>query len=81
MNSVIRSISGVSTNAHCTRIRSLPVDTSISPRPISWFAPGWSMIVRESTIDVTRNAMRAGKLALMTPVMMFVVGRCVAMTR
>ena len=39
------------------------------------------MIVRESTIDVTRKAIRAGKLALITPVMMLVVGRCVAITR
>ena len=50
----------------------------MSPRPISWFAPGESNIVRESIIEATLNAMRAGKFALMTPVMMFVEGRCVA---
>lgn len=36
-------------------------------------------MVRESIIDATRNATRAGKFALMVPVMMFVVGRWVAM--
>ena len=51
----------------------------MSPRPISWLAPGRSRMVRESTIADTRKAIRAGKLALMVPVMMFVVGRCVAM--
>ena len=30
--------------------------------------------------EVTLNAIRAGKLALIVPVMIFVVGRCVAMT-
>jgi len=39
------------------------------------------MIVRESIICITRKAMRAGKLALMPPVMTFTSGRCVAMMR
>ena len=39
------------------------------------------MIVRESIICITRKAMRAGKLALMPPVMTFTSGRCVAMIR
>ena len=30
-------------------------------------------------MEATLKAIRAGKLALMTPVMMFVEGRCVAM--
>ena len=47
----------------------------ISPRPMSWLAPLMSRMVRESICDVTRNAIRAGKLALMVPVIMLVVGR------
>ena len=76
---VIASTSGVSTKAHCTRVISLPTDISISPRPISWLAPGESRIVRESIMEATLKAIRAGKLALITPVMIFVEGRWVAM--
>ena len=53
---------------------------NMSPRPINWLAPGVSRMVRESTIAITRKATRAGKFALITPVMMFVDGRCVAIT-
>ncbi len=81
MWSVIRSTSGVSMKAHCTRVISLPVEINMSPRPISWLAPGWSRMVRESIMLVTRNAIRAGKLALITPVMILVVGRWVAIIR
>ena len=76
----MRSTSGVSTKAHCTRTGSEPARKSMSPRPMRWFAPGRSRIVRESIIELTLKAMRAGKFALMVPVMMFVVGRCVAIT-
>ena len=38
-------------------------------------------MVRESILEVTLNATRAGKLALMVPVMMFTDGRWVAMMR
>ncbi len=81
MKSVISSTSGVSTKAHWMRMRSLPVLSSMSPRPISCSAPPLSRMVRLSTLLVTRKAMRAGKLALMVPVMMLTLGRCVAMIR
>ena len=45
---------------------------------MSWLAPGRSRMMRESIIELTLKAMRPGKLALMLPVMMDVVGRCVA---
>ena len=38
-------------------------------------------MVRESIFDVTLNATRAGKLALIVPVMMLTDGRWVAMIR
>ena len=37
-----------------------------------------SRMVRESICDATRNAMRLGKFALMSPVITFTDGRCVA---
>jgi hypothetical protein len=37
-------------------------------------APFWSRIVRESTFEATRKAMRLGKFALMSPVMTFTDG-------
>ena len=52
----------------------------MSPRPISWFAPGRSRIVLESIIELTLNAIRPGKLAFMLPVIIVVVGLCVAIT-
>ena len=81
MYSQISSTSGVSTNPHCKRIRSLPVDINMSPRPMSWSAPPASRMVRESIFDVTRNAIRAGKFALIVPVMMLTDGRWVAMIK
>ena len=39
------------------------------------------MIVRESTLEETRNAIREGRLALMSPVMTSTDGRCVARMR
>ena len=62
-------------------MRSLPVLRSMSPRPMSWSAPPASRMVRESILDVTRKAMRAGKFALMVPVMMLTDGRWVAIMR
>ena len=35
-------------------------------------------MMRESTCEVTRKARRPGKFALIAPVMMLAVGRCVA---
>jgi hypothetical protein len=40
-----------------------------------------SMIVRLSTCDATRNAIRLGKFALINPVMTFTLGRWVARMR
>ncbi len=59
----------------------LPGSSSMSPLPTSFSAPGWSRITRESVSDDTANAMRAGTLALITPVITFTDGRCVAMIR
>ena len=55
--------------------------SSMSPRPSSRSAPGWSRITRLSVTLDTANARRAGTFALMRPVMMFTDGRCVAITR
>ena len=77
----MRSTSLVSTSAHWIRVNSPSFEMSMSPRPISWSAPGRSMIVRESIICITRKAIRAGKLALILPVMTSTDGRCVAMIR
>ena len=67
--------------AHCRRTTSAPYDKSISPRPISRSAPGVSSMVFESTIAVTLNAILAGKLALITPVIILTDGLCVAMIK
>ena len=80
MKSLTFSISGVSMNAHCTRMGSPPARNSMSPLPTSCSAPLRSRMVLESTTDVTRKAIRPGKLALMLPVIIFVVGRWVAIT-
>ena len=40
-----------------------------------------SSTVRESTLLATRNAMRLGKFALITPVITSTLGRCVASTK
>ena len=53
----------------------------MSPLPTSFSAPGWSRITRLSVRLDTANAMRAGMLALMTPVMTLTLGRCVATIR
>ena len=55
--------------------------SSMSPWPMSFSAPGWSRITRESASVLTENASRLGTLALMTPVMTSTDGRCVAITR
>ena len=59
----------------------LPGSSSMSPLPTSFSAPGWSRMTRESVRLDTANAMRAGTLALITPVMTFTLGRCVATMR
>ena len=46
--------------------------------PTSFSAPGWSRITRESVRLDTANAIRAGMLALITPVITFTLGRWVA---
>ncbi len=53
----------------------------MSPRPSSDSAPLASRMVRESTFVATRKEMRAGKLALISPVMTSTDGRCVARIR
>ena len=53
----------------------------MSPFPSSVSAPFLSRTVRESVIEMTRNATRDAKFALMTPVMTSTDGRCVAKTR
>ena len=53
----------------------------MSPWPISFSAPAWSRMTRESARLLTENASRLGTLALMTPVMTSTDGRCVAITR
>ncbi len=54
---------------------------SMSPLPSSCSAPLPSRMVRESIFDATRNAMRAGRFALIRPVMTSTDGRCVARIR
>jgi hypothetical protein len=51
---------------------------SMSPRPSNRSAPAISRIVRESTCELTANAMREGMLALIKPVITSTDGRCVA---
>ena len=53
----------------------------MSPLPSSCSAPLPSRIVRESIFDDTRNEMRAGRFALIRPVMTSTDGRCVARIR
>ena len=45
-----------------------------SPLPISWSAPPASKIVLESILEVTLNAILAGKLAFIIPVITFTEG-------
>src|SRR5213079_1409759 len=67
----------------CTRSSSLLPGgrNSMSPFPSMVSAPFWSRMVRLSTLAETRNAIRQGKFALMSPVMTFTDGRWVASTR
>ena len=53
----------------------------MSPFPSRCSAPMTSRIVRESTRVATRKLIRAGKFALIRPVMTSTLGRCVASTR
>ncbi len=50
----------------------------MSPLPSSDSDPFESRMVRESTLLATRNEMRAGKFALIKPVITSTEGRCVA---
>ena len=50
----------------------------MSPFPSRDSAPLASRIVRESTLLATRKEIRAGKLALIKPVITSTDGRCVA---
>ena len=59
----------------------MPGSSSMSPLPTSFSAPGWSRITRESVRLDTAKAMRAGMFALITPVITFTLGRCVATIR
>ena len=54
---------------------------NMSPLPMSFSAPCWSRITRESASVLTLNANRLGMFALMTPVMTSTDGRCVATIR
>ena len=57
------------------------VENSMSPRPTSFSAPGWSRMTRLSIALATLKAMRLVMLALMMPVTTLASGRCVATTR
>lgn len=52
-----------------------------SPMPISFSAPAWSRITRESVSDDVANASRDGTLVLISPVTTSTDGRWVASTR
>ncbi len=54
---------------------------SPSPMPISFSAPGWSRMTRESVSDEVANASRDGTLVLIRPVTTSTDGRWVASTR
>ena len=81
MNSAISSTSGVSTKPHCSLISSFPGENNMSPLPISWSAPPASNMVLESILEVTLNAILAGKFAFMVPVITFTEGLCVAIIK
>ena len=49
--------------------------------PISFSAPGWSRMTRESVSDDVANASRDGTFVLIRPVTTSTDGRCVASTR
>ncbi|CAB4870130.1 unannotated protein [freshwater metagenome] len=70
-------ISSSDTHAPCTRIAfAAPMGrNSPSPWPISFSAPCWSRMTRESVIDDTANARREGTLALISPVTTSTDGR------
>ena len=53
----------------------------MSPLPISWLAPTVSKIVLLSMPCITLNAILVGKLALIVPVIILVVGLCVAIIK
>ena len=78
VTAAITRVSGVSTNGHCKRIISEPIESNISPLPTNCSEPPVSKIVRESIFEVTLNDKRAGKLALIKPVITLTDGRWVA---
>ena len=61
-------------------IRSSPcsLQNNISPVPNNFSAPPWSIIVVESTGDVTLKAIRVGMLFFIVPLITSVDGLCVA---
>ena len=67
MKLVMALISPPLTKPHWMRSFSMPAESSISPRPMSFSAPGESRMVMESVLEATRKAIRRGKLPLMTP--------------
>src|SRR3990172_3596543 len=71
MNWITLRTSWSDTKAPCKRVtRAVPGGRyKRSPLPSSFSAPMESRIVRESTREGTWNEIRAGKLALMSPVM------------
>src|SRR5207253_1489418 len=83
MKSTTRWTSPSETKAPCRRCtRAVPGGRkSMSPSPSRRSAPIASRMVRESVREVTRKEMRAGKLALMRPVMTSTEGRWVARIR
>ena len=61
--------------------RGLPQSTfenSMSPKPVSFSAPIWSIMTRESMPVATLKAIRLVMLALIRPVTTLELGRCVA---
>ena len=78
--STIPLISSSETKAPCARTKfEVPGGmNNISPLPIKASAPLPSKIVRLSIFDATLKAIRLGKFALITPVITFTDGLCVA---
>ena len=70
-------------NAPCIRMgRDAPIGMNRpSPIPMSFSAPAWSRMTRESVSDEVANASRDGTFVLIRPVTTSTDGRCVASTR
>ena len=83
MNSTTFSTSASGVHADWILMRELEAGglKSMSPLPKRPSAPLVPKIVMESMYEPTWKAIRVGKLALIIPVMTFVLGLCVARTR